>query len=58
MVYFFGGGFIVGDATFKSFGPEFFMQHNVVIVTLNYRIGVYGTLKYQIEYYININRSI
>ena len=42
MVYIHGGGYILGDATHQSYGPEFLVDRDVVVVTLNYRLGVFG----------------
>ncbi|KAH0819041.1 hypothetical protein GEV33_003750 [Tenebrio molitor] len=47
MVYFHGGGFIIGDSTHQSYGPEFLVSKDVVVVTLNYRLGVFGFLSTQ-----------
>ncbi|XP_056635865.1 juvenile hormone esterase-like isoform X1 [Diorhabda sublineata] len=44
IVYFHGGGFVVGDGTFNTKGPHYFMEHDVILVTLNYRIGLLGFL--------------
>ncbi|RZB39577.1 venom carboxylesterase-6-like, partial [Asbolus verrucosus] len=49
MVFIHGGGFIVGDAILRSYGPEFLVSQGVVIVTLNYRLGVFGFLSTQDE---------
>ncbi|XP_066150488.1 esterase FE4-like [Euwallacea fornicatus] len=41
-----GGGFVSGSGymSFGGFGPKFFMDSNVVLVTLNYRLGAFGFL--------------
>lgn len=45
MVYLHGGGFVEGSGQVKNgFGPEFFMTRNVVLVTVNYRLGPFGKL--------------
>ncbi|CAB3260357.1 unnamed protein product [Arctia plantaginis] len=45
MVYFHGGGFILGSGTdAKEHGPEFLIDKNVVIVSLNYRLSILGFL--------------
>lgn len=46
MVYFFGGGFINGLGNFIANGPHYLIQHDVVIVCINYRVGVFGKLIY------------
>ncbi|KAF5281268.1 hypothetical protein FQA39_LY05154 [Lamprigera yunnana] len=44
MVYIYFGGFTSGTANSNFHGPEFFMDRNIVLVTLNYRLGVLGFL--------------
>ncbi|KAJ8968261.1 hypothetical protein NQ317_005409, partial [Molorchus minor] len=39
-----GGGFIVADGTFSSVNPAYFVDYNIVIVTINYRLGPFGFL--------------
>lgn len=49
MVYVHGGGFIRGNGILKTqYGPEFLIEHNVVIVTINYRLSVLGFLSLDI----------
>lgn len=42
MVWFYGGAFLNGQATFKGFGPHYLMENEVIVVTLNYRVGSFG----------------
>ncbi|XP_060657746.1 esterase B1 isoform X1 [Drosophila nasuta] len=44
MVWIFGGGFQIGGATRDIYGPDYFMKHNVLLVTFNYRLGALGFL--------------
>lgn len=44
LVFFFGGGFEKGDPTRDQHGPDYFMMHDVVVVTVSYRVGVLGFL--------------
>ena len=44
MFWIYGGGFAVGDATFFTYGPQPFMDKDVIIVTANYRLGAFGFL--------------
>lgn len=44
MVFIHGGGFHLGSSSIKNFGPEYFMDNEVVLVTLQYRLGVFGFL--------------
>lgn len=42
LVWIFGGGFIFGQAT--MYGPDFLMREDIVVVTINYRVGALGFL--------------
>ncbi|PNF42088.1 Esterase FE4 [Cryptotermes secundus] len=44
MVYIHGGGFISGSGTAEFYGPDYFLSEDVVVVTLNYRLGALGFL--------------
>ncbi|XP_041986522.1 esterase FE4-like [Aricia agestis] len=45
MVFFHGGGFLFGNGTDDSaHGPDYLIEKNVVIVSLNYRVGILGFL--------------
>ncbi|XP_067206770.1 uncharacterized protein [Linepithema humile] len=44
MVWIHGGGFFVGSGDDTFYGPDHIVQKNVVLVTLNYRLGVLGFL--------------
>lgn len=44
MVWIFGGGFQIGGAMRDIYGPDYFMQHDVLLVTFNYRVGALGFL--------------
>lgn len=44
MVYIHGGGFTSGSSRTDLFGPDYFMQKDMVLVTFNYRLGVIGFL--------------
>ncbi|CAG9857130.1 unnamed protein product [Phyllotreta striolata] len=39
-----GGGFVVGSGVFDVMGPHYWMEHDVIVVTINYRLGVLGFL--------------
>ena len=48
MVYMHGGGFIAGSSNPDVHGPEYFMDtEEIILVTLNYRIGPLGFLSMQ-----------
>ncbi|RZC40939.1 esterase [Asbolus verrucosus] len=45
MVWIHGGAFLCGSSKFELYGPDYLIREDVVIVTINYRIGVLGFLK-------------
>lgn len=46
LVYFYGGGFIAGDGSEGRYDGESMAQKGIVVVTLNYRLGVFGFLSH------------
>lgn len=44
LVYIHGGGFVGGHGGISLYGPDYFLEHNVILVTGNYRLGVLGFL--------------
>ncbi|CAK1603771.1 unnamed protein product [Parnassius mnemosyne] len=44
MVFFHGGAYMSGSGDTSMYGPEFLIQHNVILVTINYRLEVLGYL--------------
>lgn len=44
MVFIHGGGFFSGSGSKLVYGPELFMDKNVILVTINYRLSVLGGL--------------
>lgn len=44
MVWIHGGAFYTGSGNSDFYGPDFFMRHNMILVTLNYRLEVLGFL--------------
>ncbi|XP_072939633.1 bile salt-activated lipase-like [Epargyreus clarus] len=42
LVWIYGGGFQIGYAGRFLYGPRFLVRHDVILVTLNYRLGPYG----------------
>ena len=47
MVFIHGGAFLEGAGSSYSYGPEFFMaENNVVLVSVNHRVGLFGNLVY------------
>lgn len=44
MVYIHGGGYLSGSGDSNFLGPQYFLQHDVLLVTFNYRLEVLGFL--------------
>ena len=44
MVWIHGGAFTSGSGTAGDYGPQYFMDSGVVLVTVNYRLGPFGFL--------------
>ncbi|XP_026274160.2 cholinesterase 1-like [Frankliniella occidentalis] len=44
LVWLHGGAFLIGDGSAEEYGPELFLEQGVIVVTLNYRLGVLGFL--------------
>ncbi|XP_036329317.1 esterase B1-like isoform X2 [Rhagoletis pomonella] len=44
MVWIHGGAFAVGEANRDWCGPDYFMEKDVILVTIQYRLGVFGFL--------------
>ncbi|KAJ2950793.1 hypothetical protein O0L34_g9058 [Tuta absoluta] len=42
MIYVFGGRFVIGTAGRYLSGPQFLVRHDVIFVSLGYRLGPYG----------------
>jgi para-nitrobenzyl esterase len=42
LVYIYGGGFIAGDASESRYDGEALAKKGIVVVTLNYRLGLFG----------------
>lgn len=44
MVWICGGSFISGSADEQFFGPQYLIAQDIVLVTINYRVGILGKL--------------
>lgn len=42
MVYIFGGGFTRGNGDDQIVGPDFLIEKDVILVSFNYRVGIFG----------------
>lgn len=53
MVWIHGGGFYFGSANDTFYGPDYLIKKDIVLVTVNYRLGVLGNpccFKLEIQY--------
>lgn len=44
MFWIYPGAFHTGDSGSTSFGPDFFMDREIVLVTSNHRLGIFGII--------------
>lgn len=44
MFFIHGGGFAEGSGIDYYFGPDFLIEKDVIVVTINYRLGAFGFL--------------
>lgn len=44
LFYFHGGFFSSGSGDDKGFGPDFMIEREIILVTINYRLGMLGFL--------------
>jgi carboxylesterase type B len=44
MVFFHGGGLITGHGGYTAYGPDYILEHDIILVTGNYRLGAIGFL--------------
>lgn len=44
MVYIHGGGFVLGSSVELFTGPDLIMKRDVLLVTMNYRLGLLGEM--------------
>lgn len=42
MVWIHGGGFTTGSGNSDLYGPDYLLKKDVILVTLNYRTGIFG----------------
>lgn len=42
MVWIYGAAFTIGSGNSDSYGPEYLLINDVVVVTMNYRVGLLG----------------
>lgn len=44
MFWIHGGGFFSGSGNTEIYGPEYLVANDIVLVTINYRLGVLGEI--------------
>lgn len=49
MVWIHGGAFILGSNSKDIYNPEFLLRNDVVVITINYRLGAIGELNGTVE---------
>lgn len=52
LVYLHGGGYNFGSSDSKLYAPDYLMDQNIILVTLNYRLNIFGEQKIIITGYI------
>lgn len=43
-MYLHGGVYLIGSGNSDWYGPDFLIEQNVILVTINYRLGIFGFL--------------
>lgn len=46
MIFIHGGIFNYGSSTLDKFSPDYLLDENVVVVTFNYRLNVFGKYRW------------
>ncbi|XP_066582626.1 juvenile hormone esterase-like [Prorops nasuta] len=49
MIWIHGGAFLYGSGNNDMYGPDFFVKKDVILVTINYRLGILGFLNLEHE---------
>jgi carboxylesterase type B len=49
MVFIHGGGFVSGSSRTELYNPDFLLQKNIILVTFNYRLGIFGFMSLEDE---------
>ncbi|KAJ8952066.1 hypothetical protein NQ318_010976 [Aromia moschata] len=44
MAWIYGGAFISGNSSYKTYGPDYLLDEDIVFVSFNYRLGIFGFL--------------
>lgn len=54
MVYIHGGAFMWGTSGVERLGPDYLLLKNIVLITLNYRLGAFGKLAHFAQHCMNL----
>lgn len=46
-----GGGFAFGSGNNFFYGPDFLLEQDVILVTMNYRLGAFGFMSFNTKSY-------
>lgn len=44
IVWIHGGAFTGGNSSYDLFGPDYFLEQDIIFVSFNYRLGIFGFL--------------
>lgn len=44
LIFIHGGGWTRGDASDLYYGPDFLISRDIVVITIQYRLGIFGSL--------------
>lgn len=49
MLWIHGGAFMRGSSGTEMYGPAFLLRKEIILISFNYRLGVFGMLSYQFK---------
>ena len=44
LVWIYGGALVIGSNTYQEYGPDLFMDQEIIVVAINYRLSSFGFL--------------
>lgn len=51
LVFIHGGAFVEGSGNDDMFGPDFLIEQRIILVTFNYRLGIFGFISFKTPEY-------
>lgn len=51
LFFIYGGGYAEGSGNDNFYGPDFFVENHVILVTFNYRVSIFGFLSLDLPEY-------